>query len=270
MGMGKKPPEFYTAYIKEFWELIFGYIKPLTQKILDEPEYKSKIEESLASTLWGRESNTANGFHHTPIDLFVSNKLFRPFSEIAESYGSLLSIRAYINSFPFRNSSISRVSYLRYHIENYLNEIYVLKERLVSFLKVISRAYKSSPEYPAIFKITESLRSLTEESFKPYVKVRGSHIHQYRYNDSDVSRLSSLDLLMKGSDEEFTRIIKGIFKLAYSEIKRKWRKKTVEDLSRLHYLLNIYCEYLLKILRINDELLLPFHLRERTKHESTK
>jgi hypothetical protein len=261
--MSQKPPSLYTGNIKAYFELVFGYVKGIAEKIMRSPEHKPRFEQALLSALEGTQPPLGAGVRQDPIDLFVGDKLFRPFAEIADTYESLCNISVYVSSFPFRTESVSRVGYLRYHIENYLNELYILKERLVSFTITIDRAYKTSPEYPHIFKITSLLRSLVEKPLQQYVKTRGSHIHQYRYSDDDVARLSTLDLLTKGNDASFTEAIQPIFADAYRQARKKWRQKIISDLSEVKRLLDSYFLGVLKIVNVKDALLLPASLRKR-------
>ncbi len=76
-------------------------------------------------------------------ELFIL-KVFNGFTEISDSFDSLKNCEIYIKRVPFPESKVSRVSYLRFVIEGYLNEMYILKERLDAYLKVLQRAYRMS------------------------------------------------------------------------------------------------------------------------------
>ncbi len=258
--MARKIPYFYSGYIKDYFELIFSYVKPITENAFDSPDFESKFQGAITSTLLGTIPSAGQSSQHNAKDLFIANKLFRPFSEIADSYECLTSISAYISSFPIRNRKISRVSYLRYHIENYLSEMYILRERLDSFLSILDRSYRRSKEYPRIHIATETMRPIVNKAFESYVRVRGSHVHENRYYDEDITGLSTLELLTKGPDADFTKKINRIYRLAYKRIRNKWKTKITEDLVQIHALLNAFFEASLKTLSVNRELLFPGNL----------
>ena len=71
-------------------------------------------------------------------------KLLEGFFEIANSYYCLIDIETYIGRFPYGNTEIYKTRHLEYHMENYLNEAYILKERLNAYSTLIQRLYKKN------------------------------------------------------------------------------------------------------------------------------
>ena len=71
----------------------------------------------------------------TPHDIFFS-KLMVGFNEIYDSYSSLLDIQVYIDRFPYCKTRVSKTRYIAYHMENYFNEVYILKERLNAYCTI--------------------------------------------------------------------------------------------------------------------------------------
>src|SRR5207253_897042 len=68
-------------------------------------------------------------------------KLFYGFTEIAGSLDTLEDIEVFIGRFPFRGTRITKERYLQFHVECHLAEIYLLRERLRSYLTLLERQY---------------------------------------------------------------------------------------------------------------------------------
>ena len=148
------------------------------------------------------------------------------FREIANSYYCLLDIEIYIGRFPYNKTGISKTRHLSYHMENYLNEIYILRERLNAYLKKIGRLYKGDPSHETILKKIEPLFALVNKSLKDIIDTRCSHVHKIRFHSEDLDRLSSLELLSTllstHGNNELT-FIKNFFNLEYRTIRRKFK-----------------------------------------------
>ncbi len=70
---------------------------------------------------------------------------FIEFGEIMESVDNLHNIAVYIRRFPYARLGVEKGAFLRYHVENYLNELYILQKRMEAYLTAISRMYKLDP-----------------------------------------------------------------------------------------------------------------------------
>jgi hypothetical protein len=113
------------------------------------------------------------------------------FNEIDASFEVLNDIPIYIKRFPPTNSDASKVRFLKYHVGSYLNENYILRERLVTYQKVITRMYKNDRRLGEMHKQVEGLETLVS-SLDDIVTMRGRHVHQKRYHDDDFERTGFL------------------------------------------------------------------------------
>jgi len=192
--------------------------------------------------------------------IFIVNKLFKPFSEILNSIEAIENISVFIRSFPYKKQNISRVHYLKYHIENYLNELYILRNRLISYLKIIERAYRKSNNYSHIERTLKPVYNFISSAFKGYTEIRGIHVHQNRYSDDDISRLSSLELLSRG-DSKQEKFLKNYFIFEYKKVRKKWMKKIKDDMHSIHDLLNYYFKQLILAISENGKIKYPSHVK---------
>ena len=106
--------------------------------------------------------------------------MYNGFREISGSYYGLLEIEIYIGRFPYRNTKISKTRHLAYHMENYLNEIYILKERLNSYFTTIGRIYRKDRRIQDILKRTKPLFAFVNNTLKGIIDTRG---HMYTKRD---------------------------------------------------------------------------------------
>jgi hypothetical protein len=115
--------------------------------------------------------------------------------EIFNTYESMLDTEIYIRKFPYSRTRISKSRYLKNIIANHLNSIYMLKERMVKYLKILRRRYgrRSSADGKLTSKITQILEEYAESSFHQLNLIRHSHVHTEELYDTDLERLSILE-----------------------------------------------------------------------------
>ena len=187
---------------------------------------------------------------------FVANRLFRPLSEIISSCECLQNVLVYTKSFPYKRQGISRVAYLKYHVENYLNELYVLMNRMIAYCKAIERAYKKSDCAEHVSVTLQALREKVRYVFEGYTSVRGAHVHEHRYSDHDFDRLATLELLTTNS-LEFSNILISEYNDAYKEIRSKWIARIKSDLRAIEDLVNSCLSTISDAIVRDDILLIP-------------
>lgn len=163
-------------------------------------------------------------------DQFFLSTVFYYFIEINNSYHALLDITAYLNSYPYRNKKTSKTRYLKYHIENYINEVYILKERLKTFFIKVERSYTKTKLHSLFQSIQENNMKYISNVLKRIIDSRGLHVHQSRFEDEDLERLSTFELLLNSNDIEFREKIRTIYD---SETKRV-RKDKVKIISQMN------------------------------------
>jgi hypothetical protein len=155
-------------------------------------------------------------------------QLYLEFEEIAASLDSLRNIEIYVRRSPYSDLGIDRVVYLRYHVENYLQELYVLKCRIDAFLTRIARLYKLHADGQKIKRAGTAIRRHLDETLSGLVKTRGSHVHRRRYDDSEISNVSLFNLLGKDNP-----LMGRLGEVEYRRVrgeKRRWMSRTNESL----------------------------------------
>lgn len=199
----------------KYSEIFIKRAKELMEEedLANSPEYR----EVLANQLFGRSGPKRIDRKTTPADILFS-KLFDGFTEIHKSYNSLLDIEIYLSKFPYPKTRVSKTRYLAYHMENYLNEVYIFKERLSSYCTVIGRLYRNHPALKDVKTTMKTISEVVQNSLKGVVETRGTHVHRNRFTDEKLDRLTSLELVNYGPNK--IPLLKVLYDSAYRETRK--------------------------------------------------
>lgn len=194
-----------------------------------------------------------NDFCSTQTDLnFV---IFNGFSEISDSLSTLKLIEKFIKIDPPKEDGINYSNYLTYHVHNYLQEMYILKERLKTYSTKIQKQYNQVIGEDIVKNTIESLMKIILNALNGITGdggARNLHVHVEKFKDNELNWLSSTTLLA-GFHDEF----KIESQVAYYKAKDKWSKIVENNNEELNKLIDIYFNTIYKIVSVNDKVVLP-------------
>ena len=224
----------------------------------DIENHGEELGEVALNRLFDREGPTSMDREITKNEEYYGI-ILTGFSEIMDSFDILKDIPVYIRSFPYRNKRIEKPRFLKYHVENYFNEVYILKERMIAFLKKIKRCFRRDEKQREVYKKTEPLFTVINKSFKNIVDVRGSHVHERRFSHKDLNRLTSLKIHSQFDDGETSKMLKNYYDYSYRQIRKEWKNKLKDNNEVIGEILSLYGEVLNDILLNNskDDLIYP-------------
>ena len=188
---------------------------------------RQKLGVAFLNELFDQEGPRTVGIAATREDIFF-DRFYRGFREIDESYENLVdAAETYVGRYPFGRTRVSRVRYIRYVIESYLNELYVLKERLIAYFSVLGRLYRGTTHHGEILRATRPLFGNVRDVLKEIIDLRGSHVHQTRFKDQNLSRLNTIEFFnsLVEEDEEWFKVWCDV---QYREIRNDWKKSLKE------------------------------------------
>ena len=183
----------------------------------------------------------------TPADIRFS-KLSSGFFEVNDSYYSLLDIEVYIGRFPYGNTGVSKTRYLAYHMGNYLNEVYILKERLKSYFTTVGRLYRDDMRIQGILK---PLSDFVINGLRGIIDVRSEHVHKKRIVDENISRLSTFELIFKNGGKE-VHILRNIYDFDYRSIRKSYKQTIKQNNEQIKKMLDA-CFDILCVVVANDK-----------------
>jgi hypothetical protein len=241
-------------------ENLLNIVYKIAVDISESEEKNTKFNESIINEIFFKKFIPIDKKNSTK-DIFLSI-VANGFKEISISFGRLKDLELYISNFPTLKEPIKKADYLRFLIENYLYEIYILKERLNKYTKKIMNSYIEDKRYISIRKACNLLANMVEKNLENIISIRGKHIHQARYSDKDIDRLVSLFLYQEFLDEMkkilSSHYIIPNFQNEYKNLRKKWKKIFQENNKQIKILLNSYFEVMINIV-FNDsgEILYP-------------
>jgi hypothetical protein len=228
--------KFQSAII----EATRAYLRPLSE---DDPE---AFGEAMQNLILGPNGATRVKRNRTEKDQFIA-KAFLGFIEIANSLKTLEYIAFYVGRFPFQRTRITPERYLRFHVESWLSEVYILQLRLTSYLKVVERQHKKDPLLPAIRGSFQDLEELLTKTLKGVVEVRGQHVHRVRFGDDDIDRLGYMEVMTYGSDDGFSRCMRLLLDSVHRKVKKAWKDRVVSNNKAIRELLDMFFDALFPV-----------------------
>jgi hypothetical protein len=249
--------DLYSGKVKDYSAVLMELSRKTIESTLKSKKSKKEMGKVIRNVLIDDGPKVANGIKTTDKELFVHNNLFKPFSEIASSFESIQNIPIYLSTFPYKKKGVSRCGYLKYHVENYLHETYILEMRLLTYLRILKRKYGNEKSGDLIKNELEKLEKFVRGSFKNLDTTRGSHVHARRFSDEEIDRLSTIETLSNSEDEQFVGIINLIYDDAYKKARKKWTKTIDDNSASILKLLDIYFGILHKLFIKRGKFILP-------------
>lgn len=152
-----------------------------------------------------------------PIEEFLMDITFNYF-EIPETNYRLTMIATLIKQYPIQTSwkraGITKIRYLRYHYENFLNEVYLFQERVLLLLKVIEKKCQKNQLSAEVTKIVDVSKSFTK-SLEGICTIRGRHVHLRRYKNKKIEQLEALELF---SENKYLDLLQ---KIEYRKLRKE-------------------------------------------------
>jgi len=219
---------------KKFLPLILDEATPLMSREIN--ENKREMGQKMADLLWGRKSAKYRiGKENKQLDFL--GILIDYYSELSDSLENMKIAAVLINQYPYgstlKKKNINKAQYLSYHVGNYLNEVYIFRERMQKFLKWLEKEFKNIKKAEAV-ELVKKHERLIDNLLKPINDNRDAHVHTKRFEDLSIEQLKYIYLLMTSAKQDkFARSVEIIEKLTYRKTRRDWFKKIGKNNSEI-------------------------------------
>jgi hypothetical protein len=164
-------------------------------------------------------------------------KLWRAFLEISNSFNSIKDVPSYLRHSPPKHLGVPNSRYIAWQVHNYLNEIYILQQRLGSFWGSIQKSYRTSA--PAQSKLTNKKVDSILKAFDSVVKIRGSHVHEQRLEDPEIERLAVIENM---ASFPWPPEVLPYFRKARGEVKKSWVSRMSANEPQIKSVLDAFFE----------------------------
>jgi hypothetical protein len=198
----------------------------LFKTIQERFEFKRFVRPGLVYPLYGLPDSSPDYKYpeSSPNERYWA-KWFREFIEIDTAVNRLDQAYVYLSHYPggkaFPFQRLSEAEWIRYHVETYIQELYVLHQRFKRFLKKIERAAKGARDDDGV-TTAQGLARAFENGFSNFVRIRGAHVHEFRFHDEELSTLD-LALLFTRAKSKLP-MLRHARRDRYTAALNKWRK----------------------------------------------
>lgn len=237
--------------------MIKGYEKiynlgNLTQLLLEKskPSFsdidKKELGQRTKKYLFGEKVEGRAHSLNSKTKYWIEN--FRYHSEIMNSFERLYQAYAYLCKYPnyryYNFYRINEFSWTRYHLEFYLQENYILRERTIKWIKRLEKIARRKPNEELKNKIIK-IKRISIKAFKRISKIRSLHVHELRFEPKDFEGIDALNLFI--SKGKLKRLIPlRNFRLA--KITLDWREQIIKNNKSLVRFYSILFNSLRKVL----------------------
>lgn len=171
--------------------------------------------------------------------------IFQGFIEISVTLDAMHLSGKLIGLAPPRAKSIKKDEYIKFLVGAYLQEIYILEQRLSAYAKKISRLYKITT-LPAL------VQKLVYLPLEQIISARGAHVHSQRYSDEKLDRLSRT-ALFESVGHELGEDLWFDYKLAQLE----WTGRVKRNRESISKIVDCYFDLLHKVVCANGSVSWP-------------
>lgn len=171
--------------------------------------------------------------------------IFYGFTEIGEALDALKLVQQLIQIAPPRSKHIDKDSYLKFLVGSYLQEMYILEQRLTAYAKKLSRLY----EHPLLPSL---VHSVVFEPLQGIISVRGAHVHQSRFTDKNLDLVSTMALFKRAG-----HALGEDLDIEYKFAQWNWSKRVKENNKKTYDIINSYSKIIAAAICKNGAVCLP-------------
>lgn len=188
--------------------------------------------------------------------------VFRRFVEIQETVEHIDLCLEMLRTRVRGRKSVRLDQWLTYHLTFYLQEVYILRERLVTYCKVIPRRMKRAGCTVNQARFDRLLEAI-EATFKSICDARSCHVHGSRFCDEQLDRVSSLCLIAS-----FRPDFVEDAQWEYLAARKKWVAQLIENRKGIATLLDAVFDALYEEVREASPALLANYAFKRAERGS--
>jgi hypothetical protein len=204
-------------------------------------KYQARMADWAARTMSAKGKPLPDLADFSKDELELFDDVFRRFAEISETIDNLDLCLGFVSARTPRRKGLKLDAYLNYHIAFYLQEIYILKERLKSYATRIMRL-KKRRGLPVSKTMYTTAIEMVEKSLSNIVTVRGSHVHDRPFADDEMRMLGAYSFLAVQVPEDPNWL--RYARVEYAGVKTTWVKRIRTNKIELKRLLDTFFEFL--------------------------
>lgn len=167
-------------------------------------------------------------------------------AEIQTTLNTMRDIEFYMSRFPYSEAKIARHRHLIFHVQAFLNELNILRQRLLRLLSFLERNHRRDARLDHIKGVCEVLRTFVIGSMKKGVAIRGRH-REWRLSANDHDRLIGMSLSMSMPYVGIQNAFKAHYDSEYKRIRVRQREWVSRGIELSQELVDAYFDELFKL-----------------------
>ncbi|QYK12283.1 hypothetical protein K0I63_16295 [Shewanella rhizosphaerae] len=184
---------------------------------------------------------------HTPF-----NTIFYGFTEISNTFEALKLSEVLVSVAPPRSNRINDDEYIKYLINTYLQDVYILKERLNTYATKLKRMHERCGRGSLVQAHIDPVFEFVKSSLDGLVNTRGSHVHSNRYSDDELDNVAQMALISRYNSE-----YEQHYKFSYKKAQRIWSSRIKSNNEATEKLLDHYFESIMKVVKVDGSVFMP-------------
>ncbi len=154
---------------EEFYTRIEDAIRPILLRLFREGELTIRLStDGSAEVPWPIENRSKLTREEKYIQRLHSLTV-----EVILSYEALRSVEVYLARLPFTRAGIAPSKYIRFQIESFFNEMYILYERMKKFTVKVGREFRKDPGAAPVDERVKYILGEINRLFEPLLDLRG-------------------------------------------------------------------------------------------------
>ena len=207
--------------------------------------YKDAMAKLEGFCLEQATASIVDGKNTKQIIAAVTSILILGFHEIEHALERIDLLESLFSAPPPISDRIPKNIYLNFLIGAHLQELYILEQRLSTYAKKVSRAYKRNFNGD---KLSRSVRSRLEQ----IIKTRGEHVHVVQFKDRRLDLIAGISLI----GELATQF--GLNADAeYAKVQSEWQQKIHKINSEVLKVISDYFVTIFTAITIDQQITLP-------------
>ncbi|HDS1122871.1 TPA: hypothetical protein QDZ60_000112 [Stenotrophomonas maltophilia] len=204
-------------------------------------KYQATMADWVSATMSAKGKGVPDPEDFSQPELELFNEVFRRFADISEAVDNIELCTRFVSARTPRGRDLKLDAYLNYHISFYLQEIYILKERLKKYAKKVMRLRRDLGHAVEPRRYTKII-DLVERSLSSIVSARGSHVHDRPFTGDEMRMLGMYSFLAVHSKGD--TMWRAYARAEYSDVRRVWVKRLVANQAELKELLDAFFSFL--------------------------
>lgn len=179
-------------------------------------------------------------------------QLYQRHTAMLDTYFTLIDISTYIRHISLDNPSVSPIGALHYHVTNFPQNAYILRERLDKYRKMIdvTGAGQRKDEVAGTLKkirvhVEEKLQHLTEE--------RANHVHHFPFNDHSFQRLRWLASVLRSNTTSEQHLNRQIVHDEFGRMQDHWLRVLAAESTKIRSVVEWFALQIFDVLYDHDE-----------------